>query len=117
MFEESADRKIKKRKCSNLRTVRLGRLVNANAQLPLLMQVQRQGTQRNRHAHLQAVILAVGGGVPTVLPGIGAGAPPRVATVMTARISVDRRVGDEATAALFCQAFRSYLTQPHLLQL
>ena len=59
--------------------------------------------------------MAVGGGVRTVVPGPDG--KPRVATVMTARVSVDRRVADEATAATFCQAFKNYMTMPHLLQL
>ena len=69
----------------------------------------------------QAVIMAVGGGVRTVKPGkVGADgvrAAPRVATVLTARISVDRRVGDEALAGTFLQAFQLYMNQPHLLHL
>ena len=65
----------------------------------------------------QAVIMAVGGGVPTVVPGREKGGAPRVATVMTARISVDRRVGDEALAGLFLQAFKNYMAQPQLLML
>jgi|AntAceMinimDraft_5_1070358.scaffolds.fasta_scaffold51032_1 pyruvate dehydrogenase E2 component (dihydrolipoamide acetyltransferase) len=87
----------------------------------------------------QACILAVGGGVRTVLPGLPrsaaqdaanakVGAPgseggvvaragPRVATVMTARVSVDRRVADEALAGQFLQCFKAYMSQPHLLML
>lgn len=86
----------------------------------------------------QACIMAVGGGVRTVLPGlplttadadaaanaeVGEAAPaavragPRVATVMTARISVDRRVADEALAGQFLQCFKAYMSQPHLLML
>jgi pyruvate dehydrogenase E2 component (dihydrolipoamide acetyltransferase) len=69
----------------------------------------------------QAVIMAVGGGVRTVKPGLvgedGVRAPPRGATVMTARVSVDRRVGDEALAGQFLQAFQLYMNQPHVLHL
>ncbi|KAG5191130.1 2-oxoacid dehydrogenases acyltransferase-domain-containing protein [Tribonema minus] len=58
----------------------------------------------------QACIMAVGGGVRRVVPGArdaatGARAPPRVATVMTAKLSADRRVVDEAVAAQFLQQF------------
>jgi len=63
----------------------------------------------------QAVIMAVGGGVKTVVPTQEGGV--RVASIMTARISCDRRVGDEALAGLFLQTFNNYMTQPHLLLL
>jgi pyruvate dehydrogenase E2 component (dihydrolipoamide acetyltransferase) len=63
----------------------------------------------------QAVIMAVGGGVKTVVPDGKGGV--RVATIMTARISCDRRVGDEALSGLFLQSFNNYMTQPHLLLL
>lgn len=59
----------------------------------------------------QAAILAVGSGIPTVRPG------PVVETLMTARLSADRRVVDEATAALFGQALREYLEKPESLLL
>jgi pyruvate dehydrogenase E2 component (dihydrolipoamide acetyltransferase) len=36
---------------------------------------------------------------------------------MTARLSADRRVVDEATAALFLQVFRHYMNKPELLLL
>jgi len=77
----------------------------------------------------QAVIMAVGGGVRQVLPalknqpnsegGEGGKAPPgvRVATVMTARVSCDRRVGDEALAGLFLQSFKNYMAAPERLLL
>jgi pyruvate dehydrogenase E2 component (dihydrolipoamide acetyltransferase) len=65
----------------------------------------------------QAVIMAVGGGVPTVVSGRKEGEKPRLASVMTARISVDRRVADEALAGQFLQAFQAYMTQPQLLML
>lgn len=64
----------------------------------------------------QACIMAVGAGAKRVLPGIG-GAKPRVATVMTARLSCDRRVVDEAIAAQFLQSFRHYMQSPSLLLL
>lgn len=36
---------------------------------------------------------------------------------MTARLSADRRVVDEATGALFLSAFQRYANQPELLLL
>ncbi|CAM9737406.1 unnamed protein product [Chrysoparadoxa australica] len=65
----------------------------------------------------QSSIMAVGGGVRRVLPGKGVDAdgcrnPPRVATVMTTRLSCDRRVVDEAVAGQFLQAFQFYVQSP-----
>jgi len=70
----------------------------------------------------QAAILAVGGGTPRVVPtpyvdGAEEQAKPYIRTIMTARLSADRRVVDEATASLFLSAFRHYLTKPELLLL
>ena len=70
----------------------------------------------------QAAILAVGGGSPKIVPtpyveGKEVQDPPGIQTVMTARLSADRRVVDEATAALFLQAFRHYIQKPELLLL
>jgi len=70
----------------------------------------------------QAAILAVGGGTRTIVPtkyveGAEEQAKPSIKTIMTARLSADRRVVDEATAALFMQAFRHYLSKPELLLL
>ena len=75
----------------------------------------------------QAAILAVGGGVKTVVPGewiddeeknaAQAKRRPTVKTLMTARLSADRRVVDEATAALFLSAMNKYLAKPELLVL
>jgi pyruvate dehydrogenase E2 component (dihydrolipoamide acetyltransferase) len=74
----------------------------------------------------QAAILAVGGGIPTIVPTLydenksvpDDEAPPVVVrTVMTARLSADRRVVDEATSALFLQALQRYMQQPELLLL
>jgi len=75
----------------------------------------------------QAAILAVGGGVKTVVPGewidneeknaSEATRRPTVKTLMTARLSADRRVVDEATAALFLSAMNKYLAKPQLLML
>jgi pyruvate dehydrogenase E2 component (dihydrolipoamide acetyltransferase) len=59
----------------------------------------------------QAAILAVGGGSPTVVPG------PSVRNIMNARLSADRRVVDEPTAAMFAQALREYLQEPESLVL
>ena len=64
----------------------------------------------------QAAILAVGGGARQVVPG-GDGVGPVVQTLMTARLSADRRVVDEPTAALFAAAFAQYMSQPELLML
>ena len=70
----------------------------------------------------QAAILAVGGGTKTFIPspyvdGAEKQAPPSVATLLTARLSADRRVVDEPTAALFGQAFTYYMNNPNLLLL
>eukprot|EP00814_Leptocylindrus_danicus_P010455 CAMPEP_0116025300 /NCGR_PEP_ID=MMETSP0321-20121206/12950_1 /TAXON_ID=163516 /ORGANISM="Leptocylindrus danicus var. danicus, Strain B650" /LENGTH=437 /DNA_ID=CAMNT_0003497435 /DNA_START=107 /DNA_END=1420 /DNA_ORIENTATION=- len=70
----------------------------------------------------QAAILAVGGGSPRIIPtpyveGAEEQEPPKVKTIMTARLSADRRVVDEATAAVFMKAFQEYLSKPHLLSL
>lgn len=82
----------------------------------------------------QAAILAVGGGIPTLLPGGGksvlyddshataadspsASSKPVIQTIMTAQLSSDRRVVDEATASLFLQALRHYMQTPELLLL
>ena len=70
----------------------------------------------------QAAILAVGGGTARVVPtpyvdGAEEQAKPSIRTIMTARLSADRRVVDEATAALFLECFRHYLSKPELLLL
>jgi pyruvate dehydrogenase E2 component (dihydrolipoamide acetyltransferase) len=70
----------------------------------------------------QGAILAVGGGERRVVPGTvdaasGARGRPEIATIMTARLSADRRVVDEATAALFMGVLKEYLTQPKLMML
>lgn len=70
----------------------------------------------------QAAILAVGGGVRKIVPtpyvdGAEEQAKPSIKTIMTARLSSDRRVVDEATAALFMSAFRHYINKPELLLL
>jgi pyruvate dehydrogenase E2 component (dihydrolipoamide acetyltransferase) len=70
----------------------------------------------------QAAILAVGGGSRRIVPTpFDANAeiqlPPSIRTIMTAKLSADRRVVDEATAALFMSAFRQYMNQPSLLLL
>lgn len=73
----------------------------------------------------QGAILAVGGGERKVVPGkvvvkedggVEKG-KPGISTVMTARLSADRRVVDEATAALFLGGLKEYLSQPKLLML
>ena len=71
----------------------------------------------------QAAIMAVGRGskrvrVPAYAPGQDAKAlKPYTATIMTATLSFDRRVLDDAVAAQFLQAFKSYISRPELLLL
>lgn len=70
----------------------------------------------------QGAILAVGGGERTIVPGrfdeeSGESEAPRIATLMTARLSADRRVVDEATAGLFLSSLKEYLNQPKLMML
>jgi pyruvate dehydrogenase E2 component (dihydrolipoamide acetyltransferase) len=67
----------------------------------------------------QACILAVGAGVPRVLPPkqSGPGAKPRLATVVSVQLSADRRVVDEAAASQFLQIMRNYLSSPKQLML
>lgn len=71
----------------------------------------------------QAAILAVGGGsrrvvVPTpYVDGAKEQVKPSIKTIMTGRLSADRRVVDEATASLFLAAFRQYINEPELLLL
>jgi pyruvate dehydrogenase E2 component (dihydrolipoamide acetyltransferase) len=62
----------------------------------------------------QAAILAVGGGERKIVPGnfnveTGEKEKPRVQTTMTARLSADRRVVDEATVGLFMGALKRRL--------
>jgi len=57
----------------------------------------------------QACILAVGGGIPRVVPPTGKETKPRVTTTVAVQLSADRRVLDEAIAAQFLQVFRAYL--------
>ena len=71
----------------------------------------------------QAAILAVGGGVKKVIlntpyvDGAEEQEQPKIKSVMSARLSADRRVVDEATAALFLSALKCYLNKPELLML
>jgi len=72
----------------------------------------------------QAAILAVGGGARKVLPGKMTGKEedgekpkPRIATVMTAKLSYDRRVVSEAEAGQFMALFKHYLGSPKALLL
>lgn len=60
----------------------------------------------------QACILAVGAGVPRVLPPKKEGDEPRVGTTVTVQLSADRRVVNEAIAAQFLQIFRGYFSSP-----
>lgn len=62
----------------------------------------------------QACILAVGGGVPRVVPGT---AKPKVVTIVTVQLSGDRRVVDEALASQFLKVFQSYLSNPKTMML
>jgi pyruvate dehydrogenase E2 component (dihydrolipoamide acetyltransferase) len=70
----------------------------------------------------QAAILAVGGGTRRVvstpyIDGAEEQPKPSIKTIMTARLSADRRVIDEATASLFMSAFKHYISKPELLLL
>jgi pyruvate dehydrogenase E2 component (dihydrolipoamide acetyltransferase) len=71
----------------------------------------------------QAAILAVGGGVKKVIVNTvydeneKVQEEPCVKNIMSARLSADRRVVDEATAGLFLSALRCYLAKPELLVL
>mmetsp|Transcript_107 Transcript_107/g.163 ORF Transcript_107/g.163 Transcript_107/m.163 type:complete len:550 (+) Transcript_107:272-1921(+) len=70
----------------------------------------------------QAAILAVGGGAKRIIPapyidGADEQPKPTIKTIMTARLSADRRVVDEATASLFMSAFKHYMSKPELLLL
>lgn len=70
----------------------------------------------------QAAILAVGGGVRKIVStpyvdGAEEQTKPSIKTIMTARLSSDRRVIDEATAALFMSVFKHYINRPELLLL
>ena len=60
----------------------------------------------------QACILAVGAGVPRVLPPKKDGDKPRIGTTVTVQLSADRRVVNEAIAAQFLQTFRGYFSSP-----
>lgn len=67
----------------------------------------------------QAAILAVGGGSRRIVPapyieGAEVQPKPSIHTIMAARLSADRRVVDEATAALFMSAFAHYINEPEL---
>ena len=70
----------------------------------------------------QGAILAVGGGERKIVPGTvdlesGEKSKPKIQTTMTARLSADRRVVDEATAGLFMSVLKEYLNQPKLMML
>lgn len=60
----------------------------------------------------QACILAVGAGIPRVVPPRGSQIKPSVVTKVTVQLSSDRRVVNEATAAQFLQVFQSYFSNP-----
>mmetsp|Transcript_20356 Transcript_20356/g.43622 ORF Transcript_20356/g.43622 Transcript_20356/m.43622 type:complete len:311 (-) Transcript_20356:155-1087(-) len=70
----------------------------------------------------QGAILAVGGGERKIVPGrvdveSGEKEKPRIQTTITARLSADRRVVDEATVGLFMGALKEYLNEPKLMML
>jgi len=71
----------------------------------------------------QAAILAVGGGTKKVVvstpydENAEEQIQPSVRTVMSARLSADRRVVDEPTVGLFLGALKYYLDKPELLML
>jgi pyruvate dehydrogenase E2 component (dihydrolipoamide acetyltransferase) len=74
----------------------------------------------------QSAILAVGGGSRRVIPtpyvddgsGVSSSSKtPAIRTLMTARLSADRRIVDESTASLFLSAFASYANEPDLMLL
>jgi len=70
----------------------------------------------------QGAILAVGGGERKIVPGkvnveSGEKEKPKIETIMTARLSADRRVVDEATASLFMGVLKEYLNEPKLMML
>ena len=60
----------------------------------------------------QACILAVGGGIKRMAPPSSPGGKPRVVTSLTVQLSGDRRIVDEAVAALYLQVFREYVSNP-----
>lgn len=64
----------------------------------------------------QACILAVGSGVPRVVPPSNPNdTEPRVITTVTVQLSADRRVVDESTAAQFLQVFQKYMNDANAL--
>lgn len=65
----------------------------------------------------QCAILAVGGGVPTIVPDPDNEGGVATRTMLEATLSADRRVVDEATASLFLQALGHYLSEPESLLL
>ena len=72
--------------------------------------------------HHRQPFLAVGGGTRRIVPtpyidGAEEQPKPSIKTIMTARLSADRRVVDEATASLFMSAFKHYINKPELLLL
>lgn len=64
----------------------------------------------------QCAILAVGGGVPNMVPGEEEGTLKKE-TRMNVKLSADRRVVDEPTAALFLQCLGAYMSDPELMLL
>lgn len=65
----------------------------------------------------QTCILAVGAGVPRVLPPRAGESKPRTATTVQLQLSADRRVVDEAAAAQFLQILQKYLSDTNALLL
>jgi len=60
----------------------------------------------------QACILAVGSGIPRVMPPRAGETEPYTATFLSVQLSADRRVVDEALAARFLELFQGYIASP-----
>jgi len=60
----------------------------------------------------QACILAVGSGIPRVMPPRHGETEPHTATFLSVQLSADRRVVDEALGARFLELFQEYIANP-----
>ena len=65
----------------------------------------------------QACILAVGAGIPRMMPPLEGQTKPRTATILSVQLSADRRVVDEALASQFLEVFSSYMSNPKTILL
>lgn len=65
----------------------------------------------------QGCILAVGSGVPRVVPPRAGEKRPRVATTLSVTLSADRRVLDETMAAQFMQVLAVYISNPKAMSM